>query len=51
MATLQLAFDFNRPNNHSVYIPTHIDEFWTAKQRAGRSLYEVSYRGKGSGAP
>ncbi len=41
---MQLAFDFNRPHSHSVSIPTHVDEFWTAKQRAGHSLHEVSYR-------
>ena len=41
---LQLAVDFNRPNDYTVHLPTHIDEFWTAKQRAGHSLHEVSYR-------
>ena len=41
---MQLAFDFNRPNDHTVHLPTHVDEFWTAKQRAGHSLHEVSYR-------
>ena len=44
MAVMQLAFDFNRPNNYTIDIPTHVDEFWTAKQRAGHSLHEVSYR-------
>ena len=44
MATKQLAFDFNRPDNYTINIPTHADEFWTAKQRAGHSLHEVSYR-------
>ena len=44
MAVMQLAFDFNRPNAYTVHLPTHIDEFWTAKQRAGHSLHEVSYR-------
>ena len=44
MAIMQLAFDFNRPNNYTIDIPTHVDEFWTAKQRAGHSLHEVSYR-------
>lgn len=41
---MQLAFDFNRPDNHTIHLPTHIDEFWTAKQRAGHSIHEVSYR-------
>ena len=44
MAVVQLAFDFNRPNSYTVHIPTYVDEFWTAKQRAGHSLHEVSYR-------
>ena len=44
MAILQLAFDFNRPNSYSYYVPTEVDEFWTAKQRAGHSIHEVSYR-------
>jgi len=41
---MQLAFDFNRPNNYTVHLPTYVDELWTAKQRAGHSLHEVSYR-------
>ena len=41
---MQLAFDFNRPDNHTIHLPTHTDEFWTAKQRAGHSIHEVSYR-------
>ncbi len=44
MATIQLAFDFNRPDSFTVHIPTEIDEYWTAKQRAGHSIHEVSYR-------
>ncbi len=44
MSVLQLAFDFNRPDSYSVYIPAEIDEFWTAKQRAGHSIHEISYR-------
>ena len=44
MAILQLAFDFNRPNSYSIYVPTEADEFWTAKQRAGHSIHEISYR-------
>lgn len=43
MAT-QLTFDFSIPNNYMVHLPTHVDEFWTAKQRSGHSLHEVSYR-------
>ena len=41
---VQLAFDFNRPNAYTVYLPVSVDEFWTAKQRAGHSIHEVSYR-------
>ena len=41
---MQLALDFNRPDDYTIHLPTHIDEFWTAKQRAGHSLHEVSYR-------
>ena len=41
---MQLAFDFNRPNEYTIHLPTSIDEFWTAKQRAGHSIHEVSYR-------
>ncbi len=44
MPSVQLAFDFNRPNSYSVYVPTETDEFWTAKQRAGHSIHEISYR-------
>ena len=44
MAIMQLAVDFNRPNDYTVHLPTHVDEFWTAKQRQGHSLHEVSYR-------
>lgn len=44
MSVMQLAIDFNRPNNYTIDLPTDIDEFWTAKQRAGHSLHEVSYR-------
>ena len=43
MVTSQLTFDFNTPS-YTAHIPTYIDEFWTAKQRAGHSLHEVSYR-------
>lgn len=41
---MQLALDFHSPNTYSVHIPTCEGEFWTAKQRAGHSLHEVSYR-------
>ncbi len=30
--------------NQYVNVPTYINEFWTAKQRAAHSLHEVSYR-------
>ena len=38
MADLKDFFDY------TIDLPAHIDEFWTAKQRAGHSLHEVSYR-------
>ena len=41
---MQLAFDFNRPNTYTVHLPVSVDEFWIAKQRAGHSIHEVSYR-------
>ena len=41
---MQLAVDFNRPSDYTVHLPTHVDEFWTSKQRTGHSLHEVSYR-------
>ncbi len=44
MASTQLTFDFNHPNSYSIYVPTEADEFWTAKQRAGHSIHEISYR-------
>ncbi len=44
MTTVQLAFDFNQPDSYSVYVPTEVDEFWTAKQRAGHAIHEISYR-------
>ena len=44
MASMQLALDFNQPSSYSIYVPTHEGEFWTAKQRAGHSLHEISYR-------
>ena len=44
MSAMQLSFDFNRPNAYRVHLPTYVDELWTAKQRAGHSLHEVSYR-------
>ena len=44
MATTQLAFDFYQSQNYPVYVPIEVDEFWTAKQRAGHSIHEISYR-------
>lgn len=41
---MQLAFDFNKPNTYTVHLPVSVDEFWIAKQRAGHSIHEVSYR-------
>lgn len=44
MDPIQLAFDFNRPHSYTVSVPIEVDEFWTAKQRAGHSIHEISYR-------
>ena len=44
MSAIQLSLDFNSPNEYTVYLPTYVAELWTAKQRAGHSLHEVSYR-------
>ena len=44
MSAIQLTFDFNRPNEYTVHLPTYAAELWTAKQRAGHSVHEVSYR-------
>lgn len=27
-----------------LYVPVHVNEFWSARQRAGHSLHEISYR-------
>ena len=35
------AVDFE---NREIEVPTFVNEFWTAKQRAAHSLHEVSYR-------
>lgn len=44
MATMQLAFDFHQPKSFLASVPAEADEFWTAKQRAGHSIHEISYR-------
>ena len=44
MSAIQLSLDFNSPNEYTVHLPTYVAELWTAKQRAGHSLHEVSYR-------
>ncbi|RKU18346.1 DNA modification methylase [Candidatus Poribacteria bacterium] len=41
---MQLAFDFHQPKSFLASVPTEADEFWTAKQRAGHSIHEISYR-------
>ena len=40
----QLPIVSNSNKSNKPCIPTHTDEFWTAKQRAGHSIHEVSYR-------
>ncbi|MDE0316486.1 MAG: DNA methyltransferase [Candidatus Poribacteria bacterium] len=44
MDSVQLAFDFYQPKSFLASVPTEVDEFWTAKQRAGHSIHEISYR-------
>lgn len=41
---MQLAFDFYQSKSFLASVPTDVDEFWTAKQRAGHSIHEISYR-------
>lgn len=41
---MQLAIDFDRPDTYTIHLQADVDAFWTAKQRAGHSLHEVSYR-------
>lgn len=38
--------EFGRPcvERETLGVPTYVNEFWTAKQRQGHSLHEVSYR-------
>src|SRR6266568_7106583 len=40
-ATQTVATTFS---GRALRIPTYVNEFWTAKQRAANSLHEVSYR-------
>lgn len=42
--SMQLAFDFHQPKSFLASVPAEADEFWTAKQRAGHSIHEISYR-------
>jgi len=44
MDSVQLAFDFYQSKSYLASVPTDVDEFWTAKQRAGHSIHEISYR-------
>jgi hypothetical protein len=39
METVAMNFDGGR-----LRVPTYVNEFWTAKQRAAHSLHEISYR-------
>lgn len=41
---MQLVFDFELSSSPTVPLSTEVDEFWTAKQRAGHSIHEISYR-------
>ena len=43
-ATRQLATEIQTPVGETVTIPTFVNEFWTAKQRAASRLHEISYR-------
>jgi hypothetical protein len=43
-ATQTLETKVNLPGGSVARVPTHINEFWTAKQRAASRLHEISYR-------
>lgn len=43
-ATRRIETAFAAPGASDFSVPTFINEFWTAKQRAASSLHEVSYR-------
>jgi len=44
LPTRMLATKFADANNSVREVPTFVNEFWTARQRQGHSLHEVSYR-------
>ena len=41
---VQLPLFLKEDEDLTAHLPTYVDELWTAKQRAGHSLHEVSYR-------
>jgi hypothetical protein len=43
-STVQLITSVTRADGATVCVPTFVNEFWTAKQRAACRLHEVSYR-------
>lgn len=42
--TQMLETSATRFNGERVRVPTYVNEFWTAKQRAANTLHEISYR-------
>ncbi len=42
--TRVLETSFTDANGSAQSVPTYVNEFWTARQRQGHSLHEVSYR-------
>jgi len=43
-ATRKITTSFQTANGQSRTVPTFVNEFWTAKQRAASRLHEISYR-------
>jgi hypothetical protein len=42
--TIGLQTEVVKPDGAKIAVPTFVNEFWTAKQRAANSLHEISYR-------
>ncbi|MFN7142073.1 MAG: site-specific DNA-methyltransferase, partial [Limisphaerales bacterium] len=42
--TRQIVTETKTFSGEPVCVPTFVNEFWTAKQRAAHSLHEISYR-------
>ncbi len=42
--TQEIKTTITPPQGKPLHVPTYVNEFWTAKQRAAHSLHEISYR-------